>query len=373
MIDLPFVFQDRVRAHGATKNNMSKYIDGFLVVLGTRCDPHVDRVVSRIEARSDVRIFVMDYLNHTDIVLEVDERGVHRLTVDGVLLPEKYLVWDRVKILPGTELYIRGDERSSGYGAQEWRALYTLLCGLNKGNVVNPVEGRSCMIKPYQQTIAALCGFKVPSTIVSNSKASVRAFQRRSADKTIMKSLSAGKVKPAGEGEYIPYNVMTMRVTPCDVDGASEAEIAFCPHFLQREIEKSHELRVVVAGDRMLPFRIDSQSSRVSEVDWRKGAKMRHFAPCEIEDEIRHKIMMFMRHIGLITGSMDLIVDRAGDVWFLECNQDGAWGWLDDLCDGAVADMFAEELLHRIVIMESQQSEVPRASYENPGPVRMVV
>lgn len=350
---------------------MSKHISGSLVVLGTRSDPHVDRVLSRIEANSDVRIFVMDYLNHTDIVLEVDERGVRRLTVDGILLPEKYLVWDRVKILPGTDLYIRGDERSSGYGAQEWRALYTLLCGLNKGNVLNPAEGRSCMIKPHQQTIAAMCGFKVPSTIVSNSKASLRAFQRKSADKTIMKSLSAGKVKPAGEGEYIPYNVMTMRVAPEDVEAASEKEIAFCPHFMQREIEKSHELRIVVAGDRMLPFRIDSQASKVSEVDWRKGAKMRHFAPCEIDDAIKHKILAFMHQIGLITGSIDLIVDQENEVWFLECNQDGAWGWLDDLCDGAVADMFADEFLHRIAKMQLQEPTALGERYESQSPTHI--
>lgn len=345
---------------------------GCLVVLGTRCDPHVDRVVSRIASRSDADVYVMDYLNGTRFALEVDESGARRLVVDGVEVPARHVVWDRTKIMPGTELYIRGDERSSGYGAQEWRALYTLLIGMNRNNVVNPVEARACMIKPYQQAIASSCGFLVPETLVSNDKPSIRRFQDAVVGNSIMKSLSAGKVKPAGEGEYIPYNVMTMRVSSDDVERAADDEIAFCPHFFQREILKSHELRVVVVGDRMLPFRIDSQASAISEVDWRKGAKRRHFSPCDLDGALRGQILSFMRCMGLVAGSIDLIVDREGMPWFLECNQDGAWGWLDDLCDGAVADMFAEALLDRMANVVAPR--IPPAQFasvraRHPAPV----
>jgi len=36
-----------------------------------------------------------------------------------------------------------------------------------------------------------------------------------------------------------------------------------------------------------------------------------------------------MDHVGWLWGSMDVIVDQNGDYWFLECNPQGQWGWLD--------------------------------------------
>lgn len=319
-----------------------------LVVLGTRTDPHVERVAARLLALGGVDVFVLDYLEDTRFSLETDELGRRRLCVAGRELPPLYLVWDRTKILAGTVLYVRGDEISSGYAAQEWRALSTLLGGLNPDRTVNSLASRRCLIKPYQQTVAAQAGFLVPPTLVSNDKPCVTEFQDRQGGRTIMKSLSAGKVKPAGEGEFIPYNVMTMRVTPEDLEAADEAQIAMCPHFFQREIEKSHELRVVVVGDRILPFRVDSQDVPSAAVDWRKGVERVPFSPCQLDEDLLDKIRGFMSRMELFSGSLDLIVDREGRTWFLECNQDGAWGWLDDLSGGAVTEAFAQGFLERL-------------------------
>src|SRR5947209_1773366 len=185
-----------------------------------------------VERRGNVQIFVLDYHDDTRFTLEEDVAGQIVFRVNGITLPDRYLVWDRTKLLPGTELYIRGDETSSGYAAQEWRAFYKLLCGLNRERVVNSLESRLCMIKPYQQAIAASVGFHVPPTLISNDKESVRAFQRQNGYRLIMKSVSAGKVKTAGDGgENIPFVVMTMRVSPEDLEAATAEEIAYCPHF----------------------------------------------------------------------------------------------------------------------------------------------
>src|SRR3954471_2429454 len=130
-----------------------------LLILGTRTDAHVERVAREIERRGRVQVLVLDYHDDTRFSLEQDAAGRFVFRINGTTLPYRYLVWDRTKILPGTELYIRGEQTSSGYAAQEWRAFYKLLCGLNRERVVNSLESRSCMIKPYQQAIAARAGF----------------------------------------------------------------------------------------------------------------------------------------------------------------------------------------------------------------------
>lgn len=321
-----------------------------LLILGTRADPHVDRVVREIERRGNARVFVLDYLDDTRFSLEEDSAGRIAFRVNGITLPDRYLVWDRMKILPGTDLYLRGgDETSSGYAAQEWRAFYKLLCGLNRGRVVNSLESRLCMIKPYQQAVAASVGLRVPPTLISNDKSSVEAFQRQNGGRLIMKSVSAGKVTPAGDGgENIPFFVMTMQVSPEDLEAANPEEIAFCPHFFQREILKSYELRVVVVDDQVLPFRIDSQNQEVTSLDWRKAMEVAGFSATSLDDGTVARIRAFMSKMGLFTGSLDLIVDTEQQVWFLECNQDGAWGWLDDIAKGAITRAFADGFTRRL-------------------------
>lgn len=328
-----------------------------LLILGTRTDPHVDRVVQEIERRGTARVFVLDYHADTRFALEEDSAGQITFQVNGITLPERYLVWDRTKILPGTELYLRGgDETSIGYAAQEWRAFYKLLCGLNRGRVVNSLESRLCMIKPYQQAMAASVGLRVPPTLISNDKRSVQAFQRQNGDRLIMKSVSAGKVTPAGDGgENVPFFVMTMQVSPEDLEAAAPEEIAYCPHFFQREIEKSHELRVVVVDGQVLPFRIDSQNHEVSSTDWRKGLEVAGFSATTLDEGTISRIRAFMNRMGLFMGSLDLIVDQEGQAWFLECNQDGAWGWLDDIVEGAVTRAFADGFTRRLDMLDSHR------------------
>jgi len=43
-----------------------------------------------------------------------------------------------------------------------------------------------------------------------------------------------------------------------------------------------------------------------------------------------------------------LILDTEQQVWFLECNQDGAWGWLDDIAEGAITRAFADAFARRL-------------------------
>lgn len=150
---------------------------------------------------------------------------------------------------------------------------------------------------------------------------------------------------------------MTMEVDQKDIESATDEEIAHCPHFLQHQIKKSYELRVVVVGRKVMPFRIESQSSELTRVDWRKGTWANTFEKCDISYALESKILDFMDEMKLVTGSVDIIVDEEGNHWFLECNQDGAWAWLDNVCDGEVADEFAKYFIRRMADIDESQCE----------------
>jgi len=322
-----------------------------LVILGTETDPHVARIKNKIKRKENVEVFILDYHTETKFSVCLKEYGHPTLSIDNKLAPEKRLIWDRNKILPGTELHIHGDDdTATGYAAQEWRAFYTLICGLNKERVINSLESRRCMIKPYQQIIASSVGLATPHTLITNEKKIALEFHSDCNSNVIMKSISAGKVKPSSDGgENIPYNVMTMRIERSDLNSSTDEEIGFCPHFFQEEIKKDHELRIVVVGNRILPFRIDSQKRKTTEVDWRKGIHLIDFKKCAINEDLTYKIRNFMEKIGFFSGSIDIAIDKSGKPWFLECNQDGAWCWLDDIANGKVSQAFADEIYAKLI------------------------
>lgn len=332
--------------------------DRAFVIMGTREDPHVERVADEVAAFGDVRVEVLDYRNDTKVSVAVDGEGRVGMSVDGVALPRDVLIWDRSKIIPGTTVYVKGDDPSvTGFVAREWRALYQLISGLYGDRVVNSLDAKKCLLKPYQQVVAAGVGLKVPMTLVTNDKHAAIELLHDSPSGLILKSLCAGKIAPGPDGGSVPFNIMTMRVSEEDLGAADESEIGYCPHVFQHEIRKDHELRIVMIDGKPHPFRINSQLLESSAVDWRKGVHLLDYTPCEIPEALADKLRAYMRAIGFFMGSVDIVVDPNGDYWFLECNQDGAWGWLDEVVNGALAKEFAAAFRRRLLSQTAESAD----------------
>lgn len=328
----------------------------LVIILGTKHDDHVTSVSKRLDQLS-VPHTVIDYLERTPVNFLVDEQGQFELMINGEAIASPFVIWDRLKMW-AHHYAIKGDRRSAHYESQEWHAFFSLLTGTFSQNVVNSPKSRLCLLKPYQQIIASKAGFLVPTTLITNTKARALKFQD-SESSLILKSLSAGKVIPRPDEEQIPYNVMTMAIDRDVMLASDSEEIKRCPHFLQRSIPKAYELRIVVVGDRAHAFRINSQDSRLTETDWRNGLTNTEFIPVDLLEETESKIRYFMDHLQLFSGSMDIIVDNEGKHWFLECNQDGQWMWLDAIVDGTIAKSFAEALVHKVNTISSNTKNMP--------------
>lgn len=292
-----------------------------ILILGTREDQHVDRVIEKFSAIGFSEFSIIDFVSPCEFYLDMGRDGVWTLNVSGREIDKESIVWDSARIVEDTSLYPRAEGYSS-FVASEFEAFYKLVSGLFAENCFNSIYSRACMIKPVQQLIAAKCGFLVPETLVANTKNAVRGFPK---EEMIIKSLAA---KSLGVG-VINKLVMTMGVTKNEVMSEDEVSLRVCPHFFQEQIRKMYEIRVVVIGRDVFAFKIDSQRSKISSLDWRKSVDHNIFEPIELADEIIEKIHSFMAFSGLYFGGMDLIVSDSGDCYFVECNQLGAWAWLD--------------------------------------------
>jgi glutathione synthase/RimK-type ligase-like ATP-grasp enzyme len=317
---------------------------GFLLILGSKLDPHVSRVCALVEKSGDTQVVVLDHKSDCRAAFSVARDGGFDLEIDGVKVPSNAVVWARTKFIEGSILYPEGDAAHTRYVVGEWKALHELIAMVFDGRVVNSLDSRRRMSKPFQQMIASSAGFLVPTTLIGTDKNRIDTFLNDLNSDAVLKSLSKSSYQGEAGGTLVTRQVATLRVNAQEVQSSAESSFSACPHFFQEELSKRYELRVVVIGEKTWAFRINSQDFQSSKLDWRMGYGLVSFSNVELEPKCNEAIKRFMSGMGYVFGSIDLIVDDNNEIWFLECNQDGAWAWLDDQLGGALARDFASEL-----------------------------
>lgn len=333
-----------------------------MLVLGTRDDPHVDVVASKL-ARLGHRVCVADHNHPPAFSIAQEPTGTVRFRYDEHVWTSEcraFAVWNRSKLWWGSPVFFgrgfadqpRYDEddtlRSLLYLAEEWQGMYRVLMSFFAEQTVNRPHSVFLGNKLLQQRAAAGCGFRIPPSISTNDRDRILAFIDDNGE-VVMKSLADAKLIPRAEmGEVVPTDVMTMDVDRADVAEAAATEFRAGPSFFQRKIAKDHELRVVVVDDEIFAFAIPSQDYEHTRTDWRYGNDVLAFTPCALPDDVACGVRTLMATLGLAMGSVDFIVDGDGDYWFLEVNPEGAWGWLDPIVSGGISDAVAQLFDKRI-------------------------
>lgn len=321
-----------------------------LLILGTRSDWHVATIADKFSKKFPaVEVHVADFRN-CSITFSQAPGGHWNLALDGSDVNEPLLIWDRFKLIPGSELYVEGMEPWAGYAGCQWRAFYSLITSMAGERalcrVINSPASRASLIKPAQQHVASLVGLKIPNTIVTNSKVHLERFVNGSP--SVLKDLAEIPFVTSDGTQAIQLRIQTTAINCHEVAGAELNGIAIYPHFAQVRLDKLYEVRTVVAGESLISFRINSQAHDSAKLDWRKYERLLEIEPCSLPSWISEGIHKFMRKMGLTYGSIDMVVDTNGDYWFLECNQDGQWGSFDQRSGGRVSDLLCEHFYQEL-------------------------
>jgi len=140
------------------------------------------------------------------------------------------------------------------------------------------------------------------------------------------------------------YFTYTEALEPHSLVGVGER---MAPSFLQRHIEKKFELRIIFLDRMFLAVAIFSQADDQTRVDYRKYnvEKPNRVIPFELPQEIVHKLSLLSDRLGLNTGSIDMIVDKEGQFYFLEVNPVGQFAGHSESCNLSIERLIAERLL----------------------------
>lgn len=297
----------------------------------------------------------VDYLGPTQCSLEFSPGAPPAVTINGDRLSASPVIWDRSKFFPNTAYYfddvLEGESdvqarRRHQLQEVEWRATYQLLMDMPGVSFLNHPGRRRDMLKPVQQRVAEALGLPTPPSLVSNDYEAIKAFFDKYPD-AVLKSLSGGRFARSEEPASRTDMLMTMRVTADDIGAAAPESFRPAPHFFQKRIEKAYEVRLFAHRGGSYSFSVDSQKAKFTSTDWRHGASLLEWEPCEAPPQVESAVKSFLMHFDLFYGSFDFVVTESREWVFLECNQDGQWTWLDRLVGHALSKGLAEAIFEK--------------------------
>jgi glutathione synthase/RimK-type ligase-like ATP-grasp enzyme len=198
--------------------------------------------------------------------------------------------------------------------------------------------------KLLQLKIAAEVGMKIPTTFCSNDPQEVMQFyQRFKQSGMVYKPLSYQFWQDSTQFKVL----YTTKIDSLDI--LEQSAIQYFPGIYQECIRKKYELRVVCFGDYIVAAKLNSQESEAAQADWR-AAQIGDFKiePYRLPEILKQQIRFFMRELGIVFGSLDLIVTPDEQYIFLEVNEQGQFLFLEESCeDLKMLDMFVSFLVQQ--------------------------
>lgn len=218
---------------------------------------------------------------------------------------------------------------------QEWRViLQSLDMFLSNSKWINPIQSSyRASNKAYQLKIANEMGLIIPATMITNDACkTLELFQQnRVVYKTLSSFFTAQQTIYTNEVEYEKIE-------------QSQQEIAMAPGIFQKYIEKDHELRITVIGERMFVTKINSHMLGADTIDWRKSHHSGLYEHGTLSNKTRDKLFLFHKKLNLIYAAYDFIVNDKGEEIFIECNPSGQWLWLETMLNLDISQIMANEL-----------------------------
>ncbi|WP_436786899.1 ATP-grasp ribosomal peptide maturase [Yinghuangia sp. YIM S10712] len=170
--------------------------------------------------------------------------------------------------------------------------------------------------KPAQLSAAIREGLNVPVTLITNDPAEAKAFT--AGQPTVYKPLHAAPYAVEGQ----PAGIWAAPVEPGEIDD----RVGLCAHMFQAQVPKTSDVRAVVVGDQILCARITAPDG---VLDWRAAYRHLTYEPIKCPDEVRKALLRFLTGFGLKFGAFDFALTAEDQWWFLECNPNGQWAWLE--------------------------------------------
>lgn len=214
--------------------------------------------------------------------------------------------------------------------------------------VSSPAATSRASDKIVQLEFAARAGFRVPRTLVTQSKAEVLQFSSEM-DRTIVKPV----VGAAGPLMFTQYGD-TLQELP-------EASFEACPAIYQEYIPGTRHVRLNVFGSEMYAALIETD-----DLDWRANLNTA-ISRWTVPDDLRRLTSEVLADLGLRMGVVDIKLTEDDEPVWLEVNPQGQFLFLEPLIHEPLAERFAAFLVREADSVEARRRNRPSRLTESPA------
>lgn len=200
---------------------------------------------------------------------------------------------------------------------------------------------RSAAWKLYQLDVAHHVGFRIPDYVVSN-RAMILSEFIESHRYVVLKPIDEKTTTFEIDGQ--PMNLYVKKFAREDLRGLGDND-PISPCLLQEYIDKTSDVRITVIGRQVYCTRILQPSEGEELTDWRKRTLELDHEDIACPDTIREAVLSYNTIMGLNFSAFDFAIGRDGEWYFLECNPNGQWLWIEIKTGVNLAEVFARHLM----------------------------
>lgn len=330
-----------------------------ILIITNADDLHADIVECKLQARgaSSFRINLDEFPRDYSIEICQSSAGlsgaVHHIHSDDRLsIDDVGAIWARK---PAKFSFLSSDltaQEKAFAQAETEHIFFSLLYSLECFWMSHPLAVRGALWKGEQLKRAALMGFRVPRSIISNCPDAVRRFKGESKQDIIIKAMSSSSLcaEDVAPDERRFEGMPTTRLS--DEQFAEIDAILELPCLFQEYVPKQYELRITVIGDDVFAAKIDSQRDQRTEIDYRDFSVEIPYEQVTLPAEIAARCLQYVHSYGLEFGALDLIVTPCGEYVFLENNPGGQFLFVEQLVPQLRMTDAVAELLHRKALVQ---------------------
>ena len=230
------------------------------------------------------------------------------------------------------------------YFEQQWYQLFNYLQTSLKCHWINdPKNTFAAENRLHQLLVAQKVGFKIPDTSITNIPSLATQFFNEHSKKIIAKVLHHHEIIHKGYSHRFPTSVITANYL------SQSNEIRYAPVILQERIATREEIRITVVNRKVFAIRIKTNKYKRPYSDLHKiEERFLNFEKFKIEENIEKMCINLNKQMGLLVSSIDLLIDKKGEIYFLEVNPIGDWNWLEKHVDVPITDSVSKLILNSL-------------------------
>ncbi|MFF3331667.1 RimK family alpha-L-glutamate ligase [Streptomyces sp. NPDC002888] len=252
------------------------------------------------------------------------------LTSEGLRVPLEdvsVLWWRRMRAKQQTAARAASDHERRLVDNDCRGALGGILAAAFAGRWVSSPEATDrAADKLYQLAVARAEGFRVPRTLVSQSRQEVVEFAHRTG-RIIVKPV-VGASGPLMFTQYVD-----------DPSAIPEPSFHACPAVYQEYIPGRRHVRLNCFGEEMYAALIETD-----RLDWRPDLNV-PISRWPVPDDLARRVTAVLRRLGLRMGVVDIKLTPQDEPVWLEVNPQGQFLFLEPLLGEPLADRFLDFLI----------------------------